>query len=223
MIKKLFYVVLGLAIGGAVLFFIDPFKWNAKMHLLAAFKAYQENNLQDFEKHAELDSLSYSPIDELFLLERNLLGENLYEFANMLHGSANDKPMIKRIVAKGLKELMKASIKHNKIKEKHPKVFGVSDIFKIQVIDSEGDMVLLEYPFEYQGEAMPVRFRLRKIHSNWKLVGVTQFSKAIKIFNPFKNHNKEERKQRREERKKERKERKEHQNDLQIEMDTTNE
>lgn len=220
MVKKLFYIVMGLSIGGAVLYFIDPFKWNAKMHLLATFKAYQANDLPEFQKYADLDSLCFSPIDELFLLERNLLGENLYEFANMLHGGANDKPMIKRLVAKGLKEIMKASVKHNKINEKHPKVFGITDIFNIQVIESDGDMVLLEYPFKYQGEAMPVRFRMRKMQGEWRLVGVAQFSKAIKVFNPLKNHNKEERKQRREERKNERKQRKEHHNDIEVEMDT---
>ena len=191
MVKNLFKLLVILVIIGAVVFYFDLLNFEPRSRLLASFKAYQEKDVMKFQEYADLDSLAMSTIDELFILEKDLVGETIYDILTLLHGSPNGKPLIKKTVAKGLKEAMKISVKNNHVQEKHPKTFGFSDLISIQVQEKSGDVIHLVYPFKHQGKDLPVHFRMRKINGVWKLVGVTHFKEAIKVFNPFKGNKKE--------------------------------
>ncbi len=203
--KILFNLLLVLILVLGFAFFFDIFNYQPRQNLIMSFKAYQNKDSHEFEKYADLDSISMSLIDELFVLEKELVGENIYNILTMLHGSPNGKPLVKKAVAKGLKEALKFAIKKNHVQEKHPKNFGLWDVLSVKEKEKVNDALVLTYTFKHHTQDLPVHFRMRKMNGEWKLVGITHFKDAIKVYNPLRkktDEEKEERKHRKEEKKK---------------------
>lgn len=217
--KIIFYILFAAIFGIFLIIFFDIFNYQARENLVLSFKAYQKNDLEEFSKYADLDSISMSLIDELFVLEKDLVGETVYDILTMLHGSPNGKPLIKKAVAKALKEVLKASIHHNHVQEKHPKDFDFWDVISIKTNEKVDDALIFTYNFKHNGKDLPVHFRMRKINDEWKLVGITHFKDAIKVYNPLRKKSAEEK----EERRKRREERKKHKHHQESMEDSTSE
>lgn len=219
--KVLLNIIIILVLLGGVIIYFDIFNYTPRQNLIMSFKAYQQNDIHEFEKYADLDSISMSLIDELFVLEKELVGETVYDILTMLHGNPNGKPLIKKAVAKGLKEILKASVKNNHIQEKHPKDLGFGDILSVKETDKINDALVLTYHFKHKGQDLPVHFRMRKINNQWKLVGITHFKDAIKVYNPLRKRTEEEKEERRKRREEKRKNR-HHQEESTNESSTEN-
>ncbi len=203
--KNLFYFLFVTSLIIGIALFFDIFNYQPRQNLIMAFKAFQKKDIHEFEKYADLDSVSMSLIDELFVLEKDLVGESIYDILTMLHGSPNGKPLVKKAVAKGLKEAVKIAIKNNHVEEKHPKNFGFGDVISVKEKEKVNDALVLTYTFKHHTQDLPVHFRMRKINGEWKLVGITHFKDAIKVYNPLRKktaEEKEERKKQKEEKKK---------------------